>query len=166
MKPEELSEQLREGSGEFLERRRKIARLALLAAGSMGVISLYQIGVIKHLPDPPLPGFDSDRVDASGEAYSMFQMPDGPIGLGSYAATLGLTAMGGKDRAEEHPLIPLALAAKVAFDALQAGKLTVDQITKHRALCSYCLVAAGATFATVPLVLPEALAALRALRRG
>lgn len=166
MKPEELSEQLREGSGEFLERRRKIARLALLAAGSMGVISLYQIGVIKHLPDPPLPGFDSDRVDASGEAYSMFQMPDGPIGLGSYAATLGLAAMGGKDRAEEHPLIPLALAAKVAFDALQAGKLTVDQITKHRALCSYCLVAAGATFATVPLVLPEALAALRALRRG
>lgn len=166
MKPEELSEQLREGSGEFLERRRKIARLALLAAGSMGVISLYQIGVIKHLPDPPLPGFDSDRVDASGEAYSMFQMPDGPIGLGSYAATLGLAAMGGKDRAEEHPLIPLALAAKVAFDALQAGKLTVDQITKHRALCSYCLVAAGATFATVPLVLLEALAALRALRRG
>lgn len=166
MKPEELSEQLREGSGEFLERRRKIARLALLAAGSMGVISLYQIGVIKHLPDPPLPGFDSDRVDASEEAYSMFQMPDGPIGLGSYAATLGLAAMGGKDRAEEHPLIPLALAAKVAFDALQAGKLTVDQITEHRALCSYCLVAAGATFATVPLVLPEALVALRALRRG
>ncbi|MDP9454511.1 MAG: vitamin K epoxide reductase family protein [Actinomycetota bacterium] len=166
MGPEELSEQLREGSGEFLERRRKIARLALLAAGSMGVISLYQLGVIKHLPDPPLPGFDSDRVDASEEAYSMFQMPDGPIGLGSYAATLGLAAMGGKDRAEEHPFIPLALAAKVAFDALQAGKLTVDQITKHRALCSYCLVAAGATFATVPLVLPEARAALRALRGG
>lgn len=166
MRPEDLSEQLRMGSGTFLERRRKVARLALLAAGSMGVISLYQLGVIKHLPDPPLPGFDSDRVDASEEAYSMFRMPDGPIGLGSYAATLGLAAMGGKDRAEEHPLIPLALAAKVAFDALQAGKLTVDQVTKHRALCSYCLVAAGATFATVPLVLPEARAALRALRRG
>ena len=166
MKPEELSEQLREGSGEFLQRRRKIARLALLAAGSMGVISLYQLGVIKHLPDPPIPGFDSDKVDASGEAYALFQTPDGPIGLGSYAATLGLAAMGGEDRAEEHPLIPLALAAKVAFDALQAGKLTVDQITKHRALCSYCLVAAGATFATVPLVLPEARAALRALRSG
>ncbi|QIN80932.1 hypothetical protein GBA65_20560 [Rubrobacter marinus] len=132
----------------------------------MGVISLYQLGVIKHLPDPPLSVFDSDKVDASEEAYALFQTPDGPIGLGSYAATLGLAAMGGRDRAEEHPLIPLALAAKVAFDALQAGKLTVDQITKHRALCSYCLVAAGATFATVPLVLPEARAALRALRSG
>ncbi len=65
MRPEELSEQLREGSGEFLEKRRKIARLALLAAGSMGVISLYQLGVIRHLPDPPLPGFGSERLDAS-----------------------------------------------------------------------------------------------------
>jgi hypothetical protein len=41
VRPEELSEQLREGLGKFLEKRRKIARLALLAAGSMGVISLY-----------------------------------------------------------------------------------------------------------------------------
>ena len=161
MRPEELSEQLREGEGPFLGRRRKVAGLALAAAGSMGVISLYQLGVIKHLPDPPLPGFDSDKVDASAEAYSLLSTPDGPIGLGSYAATLGLAAMGGADRANERPLLPLLLTAKVAFDALQAGKLTVDQVTKHKALCSYCLVAAGCTFAAVPLVVPEARAALR-----
>ncbi len=165
MRPEELSRQLREGSGAFLARRRKVARLALTAAGSMGLISLYQLGIIKHLPDPPLPGFDSDKVDAGAEAYSRFQTSDGPIGLGSYAATLGLAAMGGPDRAKEKPLIPLALALKVVLDALQAGKLTVDQVTKHRALCVWCLIAAGATFAAVPLVIPEARAALRHLRR-
>ncbi len=165
MRPEELSRQLREGSHEFLARRRKVAGLALTAAGSMGLISLYQLGVIKHLPDPPLPGFDSDKVDAAPEAYSWFQTPDGPIGLGSYAATLGLAAMGGENRAAERPLIPLALAAKVALDALQAGKLTVDQVKDHRALCVWCLVAAGATFAAVPQVIPEARAALHHLRR-
>ena len=164
MRPEELSRQLRESSDEFLARRRKVARLALTAAGSMGLISLYQLGIIKHLPDPPLPGFDSDKVDAAAEAYSMFSMPDGPIGLGSYAATLGLAAMGGENRAEEKPWIPLVLAAKATFDAQQAGKLTVDQVTKHRALCLWCLIAAGATFATVPLVIPEARAALRHIR--
>jgi uncharacterized membrane protein len=164
MNPEELSEQLREGTGGFLAGRRRIATLALAAAGSMGVISAYQLGLIEHLPDPPLPFFDSDKVDASREAYSMFRVPDGTLGLGSYAATLVLAAMGGKDRAETAPLIPLALAAKVAFDAAQAGKLTVDQITKHRALCFYCLVAAGATFAAVPSVIPEARAAWRELR--
>ncbi len=166
MRPEELSEQLRRGTGEFLSRRRKIAGLALTATGSMGLVSLYQLGIIKHLPDPPLPGFDSDRVDASAEAYSKLWMPDGPIGLGSYAATLGLAAMGGEDRMSEKPWIPLLLAVKVAFDALQAGKLTVDQVTKHRALCVWCLLAAGSTFATVPLVIPEARAALRELRTG
>lgn len=163
MKPEQLSEQLRQGTNEFLSRRRRIAGLALAAAGSMGLISLYQLGIMRHLPDPPLPGFDSDKVDAAAQAYSRLQSPDGPIGLGNYAATLGLAAMGGADRATEKPLIPLAMAAKVVFDALQAGKLTVDQVTKHRALCAWCLVAAGCTFATVPLAVPEARAALRNL---
>ena len=39
------------------------------------------------------------------------------------------------------------------------GRLTIDQWTKHRALCSWFLLAAGATFATVPLAIPEARAA-------
>jgi uncharacterized membrane protein len=164
MNPEELSEQLREGTGGFLPQRRRISALALAAAGSMGVISAYQLGLIKHLPDPPLPFFDSDKVDASPQAYSILNTPDGTIGLASYAATLGLAAVGGRDRAETAPLLSLALAAKVAFDAAQAGKLTVDQITQHKALCSWCLLAATATFAAVPAVLPEARAAWRALR--
>ncbi len=113
MRPDELSRQLREGTGKFLARRRGVVGLSLAAAGAMGLISLYQMGIIKHLPDPPLPGFDSDKVDAAPEAYSWFQTPDGAIGLGGYAATLGLAAMGGPDRAKEKPLIPLALAAKV-----------------------------------------------------
>ncbi len=121
MRPEELSRQLRQGSGEFLARRRKIVGLALTAAGSMGLISLYQMGIIKHLPEPPLPRFDADKVDAAAEAYAKLSTPDAVIGLGNYAATLGLAAMGGQDRATERPWIPLALAAKVAFDAVQAG---------------------------------------------
>ncbi len=163
MRPEELSRQLREGTGRFLARRRGVVGTSLVSIGSMALISLYQTGIIKHLPDPPLPRFDSDRVDASPEAYSMLSMPDAPIGLGSYAATLALAAMGGEDRARERPWIPLALAAKALVDAAQAGKLTVDQWKDHRAFCVWCLLAAGGTFATVPLVIPEACAALRHL---
>ena len=142
-----------------------MAALSLAALGSMGVITLYQMGLIHHLPEPPLPGLDADRVDASGEAYARLDMPDAPLGLGSYAVTLGLAALGGPDRAETRPWVPLALAGKVALDALQAGKLTWDQWSRHRAFCSWCLLAAGATFAMVPLVLPEARAALGHLRR-
>ena len=165
MKPEELSVQLRQGTGDFLRRRRDVVGLSLTAAGSMGVITLYQTGIIQHLPDPPLPYFNSDKVDASAEAYSYFATPDAVLGLTSYGMTMVLAAMGGKDRATELPWLPLALAAKVALDTLQAGRLTIDQWTKHRAFCIWCLLAAGTTFASVPLVVPEARVALRQLVR-
>ena len=39
------------------------------SAACMGVIALYQIGATKHVPEPPLPLLDADKVDASEEAY-------------------------------------------------------------------------------------------------
>ena len=165
MRPEELSAQLRHGAGPHLARRRGVVGLSLAAAASMGLIALYQTGIVKHLPDPPLPYFDSDKVDASAEAYSYFATPDAVLGLASYSGTMVLAAMGGQDRATRRPWLPLALAVKVAIDALGAGKLTIDQWTKHRAFCLWCLLATGATFASVPLVVPEARAALRHLHR-
>ena len=121
MHPEQLSEQLRHDTGSFLEHRRGIVGLALGAAASMGVIALYQMGILKHLPEPPLPGLDADKVDASGEAYEKLATPDALLGLGSYAATAILAGMGEKDRATTRPWIPLALGDKVGVDAAQAA---------------------------------------------
>jgi hypothetical protein len=163
MKPEQLSEQLREGGGAHLANRRGIVCLSLAAAASMGLIAAYQMGIIKHLPEPPLPKMDADKVDASDEAYEKLSTPDAFLGLTSYAVTATLAAMGGQGRAKSQPWIPLALAGKVALDASQAAKLTWDQWAKHKAFCFWCLLAAGATFATVPLVFSEARAALREL---
>jgi len=163
MTPEELSDELRHGSTDDLKRRRGIVGLSLVAVGSMGLITLYQMGIIKHLPEPPLPRLDADKVDASPEAYSRFATPDGILGIGSYAMTMGFAAMGGQDRARTQPWILLVLAAKVAFDTSQAVRLTVDQATKQKAFCSWCLLSAICTFATVPLVIPETRAAIRHL---
>src|SRR5437763_11957824 len=112
MNPKQLSRELRKSRSDFLEQRRGIVAMSLTAIGCMGLIALYQMGIIKHLPEPDVPGLDADKVDASEEAYSYLETPDAAIGLGSYAVTLGLAAMGGKDRAKTHPWIPLALAAK------------------------------------------------------
>ena len=165
MNPKQLSRELRSGSGDFLEERRGIVALSLTAIGCMGLIALYQMGFINHLPEPKLPGLDADKVDASEEAYSYFDTPDATIGLGSYAITLGLAAMGGKDRATKQPWIPVALAAKTTADAMQAAKLTYDQFAKHRAACMWCLIAAAATFVSAGLAIPESRAALRELQR-
>jgi hypothetical protein len=164
LKAQTLSQELRLGSGGFLPQRRAIVGLSMVSTLSMGLITLYQMGIIKHLPEPPLRGLDADKVDASAEAYSRISTPDGVLGLGSYVATIGFAAMGGENRAQEQPWIPLALAAKIAFDTSQAIRLFFDQKNKQHAFCSWCLLAAGASLLTVPLVIPETLAALHQVR--
>ncbi len=64
---------------------------------------------------------------------------------------------------ERDTRIPPTLAGKAAFDTTRADKLGVDWRKEHRAFCFWCLLAAGSTFAAVPLVVPEARAALRQL---
>lgn len=160
MNPRLLSHELRRQRGGSLKQRRAIVGLSLVAAGSMGIVTLYQMGILKHLPEPPLPKLDADKVDASEEAYAHLQMPDAVLGFGSYAATMALAAMGGRNRTKDQPWLPLALFGKTAIDALQAARLTRDQAVKHQAYCFWCLVAAAATFATVPFALSEARIAL------
>lgn len=164
MKGDALSRELRLGTAPMVRRRRRLIGLSLLSSASMGLISLYQVGIIKHLPEPPLRSFDADKVDAAKEAYQLFSMPDAVLGLGSYALTAALAAMDGSDRARERPWLPLVLFGKVSLDAVAAAKLTVDQWKDHKAFCFWCLLAAAATFATVPLAVPEAREALRRIK--
>ncbi len=164
MRPAALSRELRRGSDPFWEERRTIVSCSLAAIGCMGLIALYQMGVIKRLPEPNLPGLDAEKVDASDEAYAHLQMGDAFPGLGSYAVTAGLAAMGGSDRFRTQPWIPLALLAKTTVDAVQAAKLTYDQFAKHQAACLWCLAATAATAANLAYSIPEAKAAVQALK--
>lgn len=160
---ERVSRELRMGSADVLRRRRRVGGMALSAMGSLGVVTAYQMGLLRHLPEPPLPVFDADEVDASGEAYHYLKAPDGALGLLSYAVTVLLAGMGTARRAEEKPWIPLALAAKVGLDAAGGLYLTAEQATKHRRFCSWCLAASALSLAMVPQVVPEARAAARQL---
>ncbi|HEX2064954.1 MAG TPA: vitamin K epoxide reductase family protein, partial [Acidimicrobiales bacterium] len=107
---------------------------------------------------------DAGLVDASGEAYVIGSVPDAVLGLVSSGVTAALATMGTAERAREQPLIPLALAAKAVLDAGWAMVLTLEQATKHKRFCGFCLVAAAAMVAVVPQVAPEARLAWRHLR--
>jgi len=160
---QELSRQLRHGVGPFLGRRRAVVGASLAAMGSLGVIALFQMGIIGHLPDPPLPRFDADAVHGSAEAYAVLATPDAVLGLGSYAVTAMLAVIGGEDRATAQPWLPLALAGKVLFDLAQAGRLTLNEVTEQHALSAWSLVTTGATCVMAVLTVPETRAALRRL---
>lgn len=159
-----MSDDLRRATSASMRRRRQQTGFMLAASAAMGVVNLFQSGLLRHLPDPPLPGLDSDKVDASPEAYDSFKTPDTALALASYGLTLALIGMGAEDRAKHQPAVPLLAAGKLAVDAAGAAWLTAEQLSKHRALCFYCLSASAATWAALPLALPEARAAWRALR--
>lgn len=161
---ERVSDDLRRGTGSFLEQRRRVAGLTSLASAALGVVGLYQFGLLRRVPELSLPFLDADAVDASGEAYQELRTPDAALGLLSAGVTLVLAGMGDRDRARTMPWVPLALAAKTAADAGGGVFLFAEQLTKHRKVCSWCTVAAVAQVATLPLALPEARAALRRLR--
>ncbi len=161
---EAVSDAMRRGATRNLARRRRTAALALAAISSFVPVAAYQTGLLRHLPDPPLPGLDSDAVDASGEAYHLLLTSDAALGIGSYAVTVALAGMGANDRAQEKPWLPIALAAKVGLDAAGALYLTAEQLTKHRRVCTYCTAASLVTLAMIPQVLPEARAAWRSWR--
>ena len=160
----ELSRDLRDGAGDFLGHRRVAASLTLVGMASLAAISLYQMGIFKRLPEPSISVLDSKKVNGSAEAYSILNTPDAVLGLGSYAATLGLIAMGGPDRARSQPWIPLTLAAKASLDSFQAGSLTRKSWFKFRAFSLYSLVTALCTFLVLPVVLPEARAAWKQMK--
>ena len=166
MTPAALSCELRQGVNPSLRYRRRIAGLTLTAMASLGFITLYQMGLIAHLPDPPLPGFDADKVHGSPKGYKRFALPDGVLGLGSYAATLALAATGGRERAVMRPWLPLAMAAKVAFDLSQAGWLLREEVVEVRALSAWSLIAVGSTAWALPPAIAEARAALSRIPAG
>lgn len=165
--PSQLSRELREATSPDLTRRRWAVGLSLFGAAMGQLVGLYQTGILKRLPDPPVGPFDSEKVDASDYAYKRLQTPDGFLMLGTYAVTGALVAAGGKDRATEQPWLPIAAAAKVAYDVYTNLTLAREEWADNRALCVYCQSASLASIASLALVLPEAArAATHLLGRG
>lgn len=163
MNPTQLSEELRKGNNPHMTRRRWIIGLSTLG-GSMGqLVTLYQTGIVSHLPDPPVPIFDADKVDASNYAYSRFNSPDGPLMVGNYAVTAWLASAGGLERARRNPLIPIAMGIKLVFDSALSAELAREEWKENKAFCEYCQVATVCSLASLVLAVPEVVEAFRTL---
>lgn len=160
MTPSQLSRELRLAHTPDLDRRRKTLALSLWGVAAGAVVSLYQTGILSHLPDLPGSIWNADKVDASDYAYERAQTPDGLAMLLTYGVTALLAGAGGKDRARDLPWLPVALAAKVAVDVATNLTLAREEWADNKKLCWYCQSASVASLLSLPLVLPEARTAL------
>jgi len=163
MEPRQLSEELRKGQNPDLSRRRLIMGLSFLGATMAEAVSAYQVGMIDKLPDPPIPGIDSSKVDASDYAYSYFDTPDGLMMLVNYSITALLAGAGGANRATQAPFLPIAMAGKTLIDSIVALRLARIEWRDNEALCAYCQVATLCSIASFALSIPEASTAFQHL---
>lgn len=163
MDPTQLSLELRYGKSPDLNRRRWIIGLSLLGVAAGQIVSLYQTGIIHHLPDPPVGPFDSDKVDASDYGYKRLDTPDALPMIVTYGLTACLAGAGGLHRASKQPAIPVAMGLKTLFDTVTTLKLGQEEWKENKALCFYCQVASVASVASLALALPEAVKGLRKL---
>jgi uncharacterized membrane protein len=134
------------------------------------------MGILKRVPEVHLPGEDADKINGSAQAYGILQTPDAVLAIGSYAATAALAAMGPPDQVNTLswatlgmgvntlPRATLGMGVKALADAAFAIKLSIDQSTKYKAYCSWCVTSALATLAAVPLAWPETRAAWQHIR--
>lgn len=156
---ESVSDYLRNAADDSVNARRRITSFYLAGSAALAVVAAYQMGLIKRVPEPGLWFLDADRVDASGEAYASLRVPDAVLGLVSYSITLALVTSGGRERISRQPWLPVAAALKVVFDAASGVLLTAEQVAKHRALCSWCVTAAAASWISLPFAFADMRAA-------
>jgi uncharacterized membrane protein len=163
-RPQVLRRDLRSTDAPEILLRRAIVGASLIGTACVAITAMFQMGMIKHLADPPIEGFDSDKVNASDLAYS-WGMPDSPLSIGSHAAAIALAATGGVERAETQPVVPLAATAAAAPAALTAARyLFYDMPVTEKGWCPYCIVDALAHIAVFGFTLWESKKAIDRLR--
>lgn len=96
-------------------------------------VTLFQIGAIGVLPDPPMPIFASEHITSSEAAHPL-GIPDGILGLASFSATLGLILLAKHSRTSR-----LLLGGKLLLDGGMAAFNTGRQVMNFGKLCSWCM---------------------------
>ncbi len=150
----EVRDTLRYEKSKSLSRRRKIALMAILGMLDFAIITLYQSGILKHLPDLPFKPFDSDFVNGSETAYKM-GAPDGATGASAYGTILVLALFGGKRGLLRNKLVDKLLFGAVAVNALGGLYYLYEMAFKQKRVCLYCVTGALLNFLMVPLAKKE-----------
>ncbi len=142
-----IIDQMRAADDKAVVSRRRIAALAAAGLVDFSVISLFQMGFIKSLPDLPGKVFDSNSVNSSKDAV-LLGIPDAPISLMAYAATI-VVATAGNRKSKYTKYLDLLLGGIVLGQAFGAGHYLYKMITVQKKVCMYCVTGALINFAAL-----------------
>jgi len=157
-----LSKQWRHGASKSLQHRRAIVGLSILSTSVLGLIGLYQVGILKHLP-PRTGRFSAERVHGSDEAFAILATPDGILGMISYSITAAAASVGSAERFATAPSLSALMGVKLVADSAFAIRLGCKEWSLWRTLSPWSLLLTASTLTSLALAVPELLAASRRL---
>lgn len=140
-------QEIRAHEDELSKNRRSIGVLSAIGLLDFIPISLFQIGMIRHLPDIPNKLFDSDYVNSSDEAQ-VAGLPDGPVALMMYGANLALAAAAMK-RKKETNVFDYLIAGNSIGQAAGGAYYLYNMAAVQKKVCIYCVTGALINFATL-----------------
>lgn len=143
----DIIKNIRQDSSTATSQRRKIAALSAVGLVDFSIISLYQLGYIRSLPDLPGKIFDSNKVNASKDAV-ILGLPDGPLTLGMYALNIVVASAASK-LGKTRNLFDYLLGGLVVAQAAGAAHYLINMATVQKKACPYCIIGALINFATL-----------------
>ena len=138
---------LRADAGTPTQNRRKIAALAAIGLVDFSLISLFQLGYIKRMPDLPGKIFDSQKVNSSKDAV-ILGMPDGVFSLCAYAGTM-LLATAASRKTKYSRFFDFMLGGIILGQAAGGAYYLYNMVTVQKKICIYCVTGALINFAAV-----------------
>lgn len=144
--PKDISiiDKMRADDDQAVDSRRRIAASSAVGLVDFSFISLYQMGYIEHMPDLPFEVFDSDSVNSSKDAV-LLGIPDAPISLMAYAATI-LVATAGNRKTKYTKFFDLLLGGIVLGQAFGGAHYLYRMVTVQKKMCMYCVAGALINF--------------------
>lgn len=146
-KEKTIIDEIRKDSSEATAYRRQIAALSALGLIDFSLISLFQLGFIKHMPDLPGKVFDTEKVNSSKDAV-LLGMPDGVISLGAYTATILLTTAATRFKKQSR-LLDVAMGGVILGQAAGAAQYLYKMAFVQKKVCIYCVAGAAINFASL-----------------
>lgn len=138
---------IRKDTSEVTGYRREIAALAAVGLLDFTLISLFQLGYIKKLPDLPGKFFDTKKVNSSKDAV-ILGLPDGVISLAAYTATILLATAATRFKKQSR-ILDVAMGGVLLGQAAGAGQYLINMAVVQKKACIYCIAGAAINFASL-----------------
>jgi hypothetical protein len=145
-----------------VRRRRAIEGLSVIGLLTGGARELYRREYLNALPTARYQLGEDERHWETTMKPKVASVASGVAETSLNAASVALSAIGGDRRADENPWLSVASAGFLTLRAVLAGRQLLDELEDGE-LDVFTTLNVATTAAAVPLVIPEAVRAIRGI---